>query len=94
MQFAIYCTDKPASTDLRAATRADHLAFIDGYMTNLIIAGPLLSDDGETMIGSLLIMDFADLDAAKAFAAADPYAQAGLFDSVVIRPWKKALPKN
>ena len=52
----------------------------------------MLSDDSESMIGSLLLMDFTDKAAAEAFAAGDPYAKAGLFASVHISPWKKAIP--
>jgi hypothetical protein len=52
----------------------------------------LQSDDGNSMTGSLLIMDFPDRAAVEAFAAGDPYAAAGLFESVVIRRWKKVLP--
>ena len=45
------------------------------------------------MVGSLLILDLADQAAADAFAAGDPYARAGLFESVTIHPWRKVLPK-
>ncbi len=58
----------------------------------LVVAGPTTSDDGAAMTGSLLLMDFEDRAEAEAFAAADPYAKAGLFDSVTIKPWKKVLP--
>jgi uncharacterized protein YciI len=46
------------------------------------------------MNGSVLILDFEDRAQADAFAAGDPYANAGLFESVVIRPWRKVLPKD
>ncbi len=54
--------------------------------------GPLLSEDGERPVGSLLIMAFDDQGQARAFAEGDPYAQAGLFESVTIRPFRKVLP--
>jgi uncharacterized protein YciI len=40
------------------------------------------------MCGSMLIVEAADLAAAKAFSAADPYTTAGLFESVEIRPFR------
>ena len=40
------------------------------------------------MNGSLLVVDFPSLADANAFAANDPYAKAGLFESVIIKPWK------
>ncbi len=43
-------------------------------------------------MGSLLIMAFDDQGQARAFAEGDPYARAGLFESVTIRPFRKVLP--
>ncbi|HBT02236.1 MAG TPA: hypothetical protein DEB47_20830, partial [Citreicella sp.] len=53
-------------------------------------AGPLLDDTGD-MCGSLVILDVADMDAAQAWASADPYAKAGLFESVELIAWKKVI---
>ena len=50
------------------------------------------SDDGEAMIGSMLVLDVADRAAAEAFAEADPYAKAGLFESTTIKRWKRVIP--
>lgn len=93
MQFMIYCRDKPDHAAVRSANRTAHLAHLDGFASNLILAGPLLTDDGTGMIGSLLIMEFPDRAAAEKFSAGDPYRQAGLFDSVTIMPWRKTLPR-
>lgn len=92
MPFVLECLDKPGSLDLRLATRAAHLAYIEGQVDKVIAAGPLLGEDGKPM-GSLLIMDFAAREEAERFAADDPYARAGLFASVAIRPWVKVFPK-
>jgi hypothetical protein len=92
MLFAIYCVDRPGRSQVRLDNRPAHLAFLERHTANLVAAGPLQSDDGAGMLGSLLIMDFPDRAAAEAFAADDPYAAAGLFESVVIRRWKKVLP--
>jgi uncharacterized protein YciI len=53
-----------------------------------------LSDDGETPEGSVLIVAFESREAAQAFAAGDPYNQAGLFEQVSIRRWKQVFPKT
>lgn len=92
MLFAITCLDKPNSLELRLANREAHLAHARGNVDKMLVGGPLLADDGQTMIGSLLIMDLPDRTAAEALMAADPYVKAGLFDSVTIRPYKKVLP--
>ena len=91
MHFIIYCTDKPDSTTIRSENRDAHLEFLKNNRTSLYTAGPTLSDDGESMNGSLLVVDFPDRAAVEAFAAADPYAKAGLFESVVIKPWKRVF---
>ena len=88
MLFALYCLDKPFSTALRSVTRDAHLAYVAAAGEAIRVAGPLLSDDGEKMIGSLLILDMDDLEAARAWVAGDPYAKAGLFQIADIRPWR------
>ena len=88
MHFIVHCTDKPGNVQVRADNRPDHVEFLKANRDNIVTAGPTLDDDGEGMNGSLLIVDFPDRAAADAFAANDPYAKAGLFESVIIKPWK------
>lgn len=88
MHFIIHCTDKPGHTQVRADNRPDHVEFLKAHRGSIFTAGPTLDDDGDGMNGSLLIADFPDAAAANAFAENDPYAKAGLFESVVIKPWK------
>lgn len=87
MLFAIVCTDKPSSLELRLATRATHLAYLQAYAEKLVQGGPLLDGDGRPC-GSLLIVDMNDRAEAEALAAGDPYAKAGLFEGTVIRPFR------
>ena len=92
MQYAIHCLDKPDSVELRLANREAHVAHLRRQGEHLVAAGPLLADDGQTMIGSLIIVAFADRAALDTFVGDDPYARAGLFQSVSVKPWKKVLP--
>lgn len=85
--YVIVALDKPNSRDLRAATRQAHLDYADASGA-VVMAGPFLDEDG-AMTGSMLILDLPDRAAAEAWAAADPYATAGLFESVTIRAWKR-----
>ena len=94
MHFVIYCLDKPDHASVRAENRPDHVAFLKASADKIVAAGPLLSDDGEGMVGSTLIMGFANRGEAEAWANEDPYAKAGLFQSVDIRPWKKVFPAD
>ena len=87
MLFAIICTDRPASLDIRLATRAAHIAYLTTYADRVVQGGPLLDTDGRPC-GSLLIVDVADRSAAEGCAAGDPYGRAGLFESTIIRPFR------
>ena len=90
MLFVLMCTDKPASLDLRLATRPQHMAYLQTYARRMINAGPLLDLDGRPC-GSLLTIDVADRAEAEGFAVADPYHRAGLFESVVIRAYRQVF---
>lgn len=91
--FMIRCLDKANSLDLRLQTRAAHLEWLMSVQDKIVICGPLLSDDGQSMIGSLLLMDFPDRETAEDALQHDPYAKAGLFQSVEIMRWRQVLPK-
>ena len=86
--FAVICRDKPGALQTRLDTREAHLAHIrdSGIVAQ---AGPLI-EDGQ-MCGSLVILDCADLGAAQAWADADPYKGAGLFERVQITEWKRVI---
>lgn len=94
MLYTFYCTDKLEAVGVRAAHREAHLEFLSELGGRLFLAGPLLSEDGATMVDSLIIVDCEDMAAARTLAARDPYAKAGLFSSVAIKPWRKTLPKS
>lgn len=93
MIFAIICHDKPNQKDVRAFHRDAHFAHLDAYADHIVEAGPLLADDGSYSVGSLLIVDFPDRSSVEAFASADPFHHAGIFESITVRPYKKILPK-
>lgn len=88
MLFALICNDKPGHLQVRMDARAEHLAFLQGLNDEkkLGFAGPFLDAVGKAN-GSLVVIEAPDMEAAKALAAADPYAKAGLFASVEIRQW-------
>ena len=90
MLFALICTDKPASLDLRLSVRPDHVKHLEGLGAALKAAGPFTDDAGQP-VGSLVIIEAAGRAAATAMAEADPYTKAGLFSSIDIRPWKWTL---
>jgi uncharacterized protein YciI len=87
MLYALICTDKPGSLPLRKANRPEHLAYLKSLGDKLAFAGPFTEADGETMNGSLIVVEAGSLEEARKIGAADPFAKAGIFASVDIRPW-------
>lgn len=89
MLIALIARDKPGALQTRLDNRDAHVAYLKeaGVVSQ---AGPLLDAAGE-MIGSLVILDVPDMNAARDWADHDPYAQAGLFASVEMIPWKKVI---
>ena len=88
MLFAFVCKDKPGHLQVRLDARPDHVAFLQklNEAGTLKFAGPFLDDEGKPN-GSLVVIEATDKAAAKSIAAADPFAQAGLFESAEIRAW-------
>lgn len=88
MLIALIARDKAGALQIRKDTREAHLAYLQS--TGVVSqAGPLIVDGD--MAGSLVILDVADMAAAEDWAANDPYAKAGLFDSVELIEWKKVI---
>ena len=89
MLVALIATDKPGALEVRKANRQAHLDYI--AETGVVVqAGPFLSASGD-MDGSLIVLDVPDIESAQAWAAADPYGKAGLFEDVTLRPWNKVI---
>jgi uncharacterized protein YciI len=92
MMFMVQCLDKPESLALRQATRPAHLDYVKARIDHIVVAGALLADDNESMIGSGYVLSFDDRQQVEAFFADDPYVKAGLYQSITIKPYRKALP--
>ena len=84
MLFIIYQEDRPDGAAIRAATRAEHLVYLERHAGILVLGGATLADDGVTRIGSVLIINVPDRAAAERFSAEEPFRKAGLFGSVKI----------
>jgi uncharacterized protein YciI len=85
--FVFHGLDKTGGLEVRKATRPAHLAWVETLTPRVKIGGPMLADDGQTPVGSMLVIEAETLDAAKALFAADPYALAGLWQSTSVRPF-------
>jgi hypothetical protein len=92
MLFVLTAVDKENALALRMDTRTAHLEY--AKQTGVVrFGGPFLNDKGE-MAGSMLVFEAADMDAARQWAANDPYAKAGLFAKSEIRAWKLTFNPN
>lgn len=99
MWYAIHAIDNPDSLPARTAARPAHLARLHALRDEgrLLLAGPFPAIDAEDpgpagFAGSLIVAEFAELDAARAWADADPYRAAGVYAKVDVRPFRKVLP--
>jgi uncharacterized protein YciI len=99
MFYAIIASDKPDSLAARRAARPDHLARLQALQDEgrLLLAGPHPAidsiDPGDAgFTGSLVVAEFDDLDAARAWADADPYVAAGVYQHVQVKPFLRVFP--
>lgn len=99
MWYAIEGRDGPDVLARRQAARAGHLARLTALRDagRLLVAGPCPAIDAEDpgpagFSGSIVIAEFASLEEARAWADADPYVAAGVYERVEVRPFKRVLP--
>ncbi|MBP7712152.1 MAG: YciI family protein [Gammaproteobacteria bacterium] len=99
MLYAIFSEDVPESLPRRLQARPAHLERIQGLRAEgrLVLAGPHPALDTEDpgpagFTGSLVVADFPSLEAARAWADADPYVAAGVYERVTVKPFRKVLP--
>ena len=90
-QFLINARDKAGALSVRMENRPAHLEWAKEYADRILMGGPVLAEDGETFAGSTFVVEFDTLADAKAWVQEDPYARAGLFETVEIRPFKWLL---
>ncbi len=92
VEFLCYHRDRAGSGELRFALRERHWAYMDRFADRMIARGPTF--DGETLTGSLHILDLPDPAAARAFAFEEPGYQAGAYRDVLIRRWQNRLGRT
>jgi uncharacterized protein YciI len=99
MLYAIIAQDIENSLEKRLAARPAHLERLHALRDEgrLILAGPHPAIDSEDpgpagFTGSLVVAEFDSLEAAQTWADEDPYIQAGVYEKVTVKPYKKVLP--
>lgn len=99
MLYAIIAEDTKDSLQDRLAARPKHLERLTALQDQgrLILAGPHPAIDCEDpgaagFSGSLVVAEFDSLEDARAWANADPYVTAGVYEKVTVKPFKKVFP--
>lgn len=99
MLYAFICQDKEGTLEQRMEARPAHLERLNELKDQgrLILAGPHPAIDSEDpgtagFTGSLVVAEFESLETAQAWADADPYNAAGVYESVTVKPFRKVLP--
>lgn len=92
--FIIHCLDKPGALRSRLRHYDAHKAYLATAPVRILISGPLVSDDGETMIGSTFLVEAADRTAVEAFNQADPFFSAGIWQDIAIHRFLKRVDQR
>ena len=87
MLFIIHALDRPGALPVRQANYDAHKTFLSDttpYNVKIVMSGPLTADDGQTMIGSLFLLEAASRADVEKFHHADPFFAAGIWENVSI----------
>lgn len=94
MIFTFILLDKPGAGELRQRVRPEHKTYLAAVADRMAFAGPFVADDGQTMLGSLLAIDFESREAAHAWLANEPFTRAGLYASTTVHAFVNLWPQR
>lgn len=99
MWYAVISEDHDGTLDKRLSVRPEHVARLEALRDEgrLLVAGPHPAIDSPDpgpagFTGSLVIVDFPSLEAAREWANDDPYLSAGVYSRVTVKPFNRVLP--
>jgi uncharacterized protein YciI len=88
IQALFHGIDAPQGPEIRAANGEAHRAYLNGHGNSIMCRGPLLTDDGASSVGSVILMDIPDMDAARALMADEPFFKNGCYQDVTFHRWR------
>lgn len=98
MWYVIFSQDVENSLEKRMSVRAQHLERLQLLQDEgrLLTAGPMPAIDSDNpgesgFTGSTVIAQFNSLAEAQTWADADPYIGAGVYENVIVKPFKKVF---
>jgi uncharacterized protein len=94
MLYVFHLLDRADAGALRLAKRPEHKEYLGRVADKIAFAGPLLGDDGKTMLGSLLVIDFDSREAAEKWRADEPFTKAGIYEKVSVVAFENLWPQK
>lgn len=91
MHYTVYCLDHDNMVERRLAHYEQHKAYLATSPVRMVMSGPLLAGDQETMIGSFFLFEADEIGDVMRFNSNDPFNKAGIWRSVDIRPFLKRV---
>ena len=91
MYFAVIVTDKPGIAQTRSGLQDSFIAYLRDHPDHPDVTvhngGPMLAEDGESIVGALLAVEAPSREAVQAFVTDSPFARADLLADLQIRQW-------
>ena len=91
MHYVIHCLDREGALERRLAHYEAHRSYLSSPSIKIVISGPLLADDEETMIGSMFLVEADSRAEVEEFHRNDPFHAADIWAQVSIRPFNKRM---
>lgn len=88
IQALFFGLDVPNGMEIRTANRAAHEGFLNEHGNSVMCRGPMLTDDGESSVGSVILLDVPDMDAARAMMEIEPFFKAGCYEKITFHRWR------
>lgn len=88
IQALFHGIDGPVGAAIRTELRSAHERYLEDHANTVIVRGPLLDEPGEKGIGSVLLLDIPDMEAARTFMADEPFYKAGCYVDVTFHRWR------
>lgn len=88
IQALFHAIDGPNGTAIRKEHRDAHEGYLEEHGHSVIVRGPLLDEAGENGIGSALLLDMPDMDAARDFMENEPFNRAGCYEKLTFHRWR------
>lgn len=94
MIFALWCIDKPGTAEVRARLLQEHRAYWSAMRDKMAFGGPLTTNAGDAIVGSLIVVEFDSRKALDDWLSQEPFVVGGLYESVTIHDFRNVWPQQ